>query len=132
MNKKLFVIIIFSLSIFISCRKDLTISQKDMVGNWVWKYGYSSTGWEMLPGDSTNNLTLQFKPGNTFINQAITVIGGPTAGFYQLQLGNNKSLLILNSDNTSPDTFQISIEGNKMILSETNNDYTWNYSFSKN
>jgi hypothetical protein len=123
-------LIILILLVFFSCNKDLP-NTNNIIGSWNWKTSYSSTGAQILSRDTTKVYSILFKPDNSFVNQTFCIVGGSTDGSYQLKNFNNNRFLILNVGNTSYDTLQLSIDGNKMTLNETYNGYSWYHYFNK-
>ncbi len=119
------------LSLIFSCTKETVPSNSDIVGNWNWKTSYSSTGFQKLSTDTNKIFSIQFKSDYKFVNQAGCVIGGPTEGNYQFRTLGNEKIVILKAENTRPDTLKLSFEVGQLILTETNNGYSWYHYFNK-
>ena len=131
MRPTLFALMLFSFSFFSSCSKETVNYNSDVIGNWTWTSSYSSAGAQMLSNDPTIVYSIRFNNDNSFINNAGCVIGGFPEGNYQVQNCNNVKTLTLKSGNISQVTFNLSVSSDKLILTETNNGYSWNHSFSK-
>ena len=126
------ILSLFVLSLIFSCRKDTVNFNSDIVGNWTWKTSFSSSGFQKLSTDTNKIFSIQLKNDYKFVNQAGCIIGGPTEGNYQFRTLSNEKILILKAENTRPDTLKISFEASQLILTETNNGYSWHHYFSKN
>jgi hypothetical protein len=124
-------IITFSIFIISSCRKDTTILNQDIIGDWLWKSSHSSNGTQMLSNDTSRIYNISFRNDFSFSNTSFCIIGGPTEGTFEIKGSDAGKILILKSQNNRSDSLKISIENNHLILTETFNNYSWFHDFDK-
>ena len=131
MKYLLSAIAILSIITISSCRKEVQISNQEIFGDWHWEVSRSSGGFTMLSNDTSKIYNIYFKQDFTFTNTSFCIIGGPTDGTFEIKSFGTATKLILKSPYGTRDSFNIKLSNNRLIITETYNDYHWYHEFNK-
>lgn len=131
MRKHIIFVVVVSLALF-SCNKDAVEVITILEGKWNWKSSLYSDGTKMLPNDSSviENNYVSFTRED-YTNHAQCVIGGNSAGVYNICKVDNKRILIFKSPTARSDTFYIDVTNIQLDITEVTNSYSIKHTFFK-
>lgn len=135
---KKFILISVTIFSLASCKKEYTLNNSEIIGEWHWKKSYGEaqgSTFTVVPNGTVSTLVL-FTSDRIFENKSACLLPGPSKASFELKsisdFGGLSQILILSSANKR-DTFNIKLSDNQLILRErrVNNSEVIFHAFEK-